>query len=79
MVAAPFCFGFLRDYTTLSASLVAYSVSTIICYLMSFKSTQNFDFSVIAERAGDFDTGEQPVALPSADSRNTTTTVQERE
>ena len=79
VVAAPFCFGFLRDYTTLSASLVAYSVSTIICYLMSFRSTQNFDFSVIAERAGDFDTGEQPVAVPSADSGNTTTTVQERD
>ncbi|QCY46745.1 MULTISPECIES: sodium:solute symporter family protein [Glutamicibacter] len=55
VVAAPFCFGFLRDYTTLSASLVAYSVSTIVCYLMSFRSKMDFDFSLIAERTGDFD------------------------
>jgi Na+/proline symporter len=62
LVAAPFCFGFLRDYTTLSASLVAYSVSTLICYFMSFRSKMDFDFSVIAERAGDFDPIEEIVA-----------------
>ena len=65
LVAAPFCFGFLRDYTTLSASLVAYSVSTLICYFMSFRSTMDFDFSVIAERAGDFDPIEEIVASAS--------------
>ncbi|WP_121866987.1 sodium:solute symporter family protein [Glutamicibacter nicotianae] len=53
--SAPFAFGFLRDYTTLSASLVAYSVSTIVCYLMSFRSKMEFDFDVIAIRTGDFD------------------------
>ena len=62
LVAAPFCFGFLRDYTTLSASLVAYSVSTLICYFMSFRSKMDFDFSVIAERAGDFDPIEEIVS-----------------
>ncbi len=76
LVAAPFCFGFLRDYTTLSASLVAYSVSTLICYFMSFRSKMDFDFSVIAERAGDFDPVEENVvsatkgAARSNDSNN---------
>lgn len=76
LVAAPFCFGFLRDYTTLSASLVAYSVSTLICYFMSFRSKMDFDFSVIAERAGDFDPVEEIVvsatkgAARSNDSNN---------
>lgn len=76
LVAAPFCFGFLRDYTTLSASLVAYSVSTLICYFMSFRSKMDFDFSVIAERAGDFDPIEEIVvsatkgAARSNDSNN---------
>lgn len=56
LASAPFVFGFLRDYTTLSASLVAYSVSTIVCYLMSFRSKMEFDFDVIAVRTGDFDT-----------------------
>lgn len=55
LLSAPFVFGFLRDYTTLSASLVAYSVSTIVCYLMSFRSKMEFDFDVIAIRTGDFD------------------------
>ncbi|MGP5689134.1 sodium:solute symporter family protein [Glutamicibacter bergerei] len=76
LVAAPFCFGFLRDYTTLSASLVAYSISTLICYFMSFRSKMDFDFSVIAERAGDFDPVEEIVvsatkgAARSNDSNN---------
>jgi len=55
VLSAPFAFGFLRDYTTLSASLIAYSVSTMVCYFMSFRSKQEFDFSIIAERTGDFD------------------------
>lgn len=55
VLSAPFAFGFLRDYTTLSASLIAYSVSTTVCYFMSFRSKQEFDFSIIAERTGDFD------------------------
>ncbi|MFK0082588.1 sodium:solute symporter family protein [Glutamicibacter sp. NPDC090743] len=55
LASAPFVFGFLRDYTTLSASLVAYSVSTIVCYLLSFRSKMEFDFDVIAVRTGDFD------------------------
>ncbi|QEE60224.1 sodium:proline symporter [Salinibacterium sp. dk2585] len=55
VASAPFVIGFLHDYTVLSGSLVAYSVSTIICYLMSFRSSQDFDFDLIKQRTGDFD------------------------
>lgn len=61
VVATPFAFGFLHDYATLSGSLVAYSVSTIVCVLMSAGSPVDFDFAVIRERTGDFDTGELAV------------------
>jgi len=61
VVAAPFTFFFLRDYTVLSASLVAYAVSFLVCYFMSFRSKQDFDFDVIKDITGDFDP-ETPVA-----------------
>ncbi|MDN5820608.1 MAG: sodium:proline symporter, partial [Brachybacterium sp.] len=51
----PFGFGFLRDYETLSGSLVAYAVSFLVCYLLSFRSKQDFDFAVIRKVTGDFD------------------------
>ena len=64
LITAPFAFGVLRDYETLSASLIAYSVSTLVCYFMSVRSKQNFDFDVIQYRTGDFDpTEEQELAL----------------
>ncbi|MGP9488928.1 sodium:solute symporter family protein [Glutamicibacter sp. 363] len=71
LVAAPFCFGFLRDYTTLTASLVAYSVSTLICYFMSFRSKEDFDFAVIAERAGDFDPVDELIATATSGADKT--------
>lgn len=55
LAAAPFTIGFLHDYPVLSASLVAYAVSTIVCAALSFRSKQNFDFDLIKERTGDFD------------------------
>ena len=55
LATLPFGFGFLRDYETLSGSLVAYSVSFLVCYLLSFRSTQDFDFAVIKKITGDFD------------------------
>jgi Na+/proline symporter len=58
LLAAPFSIGFLHDYATLSGSLVAYSVSTVICYLMSARSTESFDFALIRQRVGDFDEAE---------------------
>ncbi len=58
LVSAPFIFGFLRDYDTLTASLVAYAVSTIVCYGMSVRSSMEFDFATIARRTADYDTEE---------------------
>ena len=60
LAAAPFTIGGLvtgglRDYTVLSASLVAYAVSFLVCYFMSVKSKQNFDFEIIKDITGDFD------------------------
>ncbi|WP_269937373.1 sodium:solute symporter family protein [Arthrobacter sp. HY1533] len=55
VAAAPFAIGFLHDYAVLSGSLVAYAVSTIVCWLMCFRNTKTFDFSTIKDRIGDFD------------------------
>lgn len=64
-VMIPLGFGFLRDYATLSGSLVAYAVSFLVCYLMSFRSSQNFDFSKIRKVTGNFDE-EEAAALAAA-------------
>ena len=53
--SAPFVIGFLHDYATLSASLVAYAVSTLVCWAMSARSKHDFDFGLIRKRTGDFD------------------------
>ncbi|OFS27464.1 sodium:proline symporter [Dietzia sp. HMSC21D01] len=58
LASAPFIFGFLRDYDTLTASLVAYAVSTLVCAGMSFRSSTNFDFATIARDTADYDTEE---------------------
>ncbi|MEE6273164.1 sodium:solute symporter family protein [Georgenia sp. MJ206] len=55
VASAPFVIGFLHDYATLSGSLVAYAVSTVVCYLMSRRSSETFDFDLIKQRTGDFD------------------------
>ncbi|OUZ12818.1 sodium:proline symporter [Aeromicrobium sp. PE09-221] len=55
LVSAPFVIGFLHDYATLSASLVAYAVSTVVCWAMSVGQTERFDFALIRQRTGDFD------------------------
>ncbi|WP_258015946.1 sodium:solute symporter family protein [Streptomyces sp. AJS327] len=55
VVSAPFAIGSLHEYATLSGSLVAYSVSTILCWAMSVRQREEFDFAVIAQRTGDFD------------------------
>lgn len=59
LISAPFVIGFLHDYATLSGSLVAYAVSAIVCLAMSARSKENFDFALIKQRTGDFDTGEE--------------------
>jgi len=58
VVVAPFGFGFLHDYTVLSASLIAYAVSTIVCVALTLRNRESFDFSLIAQRTGDFDTSD---------------------
>ena len=58
LIVAPFALGAIHDYAVLSASLVAYAVSTIVCWAMSVNSDENFDFAVVARRVGDFDAPE---------------------
>ncbi|MGO1971485.1 MAG: sodium:solute symporter family protein [Propionibacteriaceae bacterium] len=55
LASAPFALGFLHDYATLSASLIAYAVSTVVCYALSVRSRVSFDFALIKQRVGDFD------------------------
>lgn len=59
VVSAPLVIGFLHDYATLSASLVAYAVSTVVCWAMSVRGGAKFDFALIAKRTGDFDETEE--------------------
>ena len=61
LAAAPWAIGTLHSYATLSASLVAYSVSTLVCVVLSWRSRSRFDFTVIAQRVGDFDPSEEHV------------------
>src|SRR5699024_538760 len=46
---------YLRDYSVLTGSLVAYAVSFLVCYLMSYRSKEDFDYDVIKKVTGDFD------------------------
>ncbi|MFF8855265.1 sodium:solute symporter family protein [Streptomyces althioticus] len=65
VVSAPFALGSLHEYATLSGSLVAYSVSTVVCWAMSVRRREGFDFSLIARRTGDFDQGPQAAQAPA--------------
>ncbi|WP_458078336.1 sodium:solute symporter family protein [Streptomyces sp. EMB26] len=65
VVAAPFALGSLHEYATLCGSLVAYSVSTVVCWAMSVPRREGFDFSLIARRTGDFDQGPQTAKAPA--------------
>ena len=49
VASAPFVIGFLHDYATLSGSLVAYAVSTLICWALSARSEEDFDFAEIEQ------------------------------
>src|SRR5699024_3893147 len=56
MVAAlSYSINYLRDFSLLTGSLVAYAVSFLVCYLMSYRSKENFDYDVIKKVTGDFD------------------------
>ncbi|MBR9856634.1 MAG: sodium:solute symporter family protein [Gammaproteobacteria bacterium] len=56
-----FATGFLREYTVLLSSLVAYGVSTLVCVVMSLMQRQEFDFDLIAQRVGNYDQGSAAV------------------
>jgi urea-proton symporter len=66
LAAAPFTLFFLRDYTVLTASLVAYAVSFLVCALLSFRSKREFDFDTVKDVTGDFDRGPIPTAAEPA-------------
>ncbi|WP_279394973.1 sodium:solute symporter family protein [Rhodococcus sp. ARC_M6] len=66
LISAPFAIGFLHDYPTLSGSLVAYAVSTVVCFAMSVNQSETFDFELIKQRTGDFD-DEDPETDPRDD------------
>ncbi|MCW8215849.1 MULTISPECIES: sodium:solute symporter family protein [Streptomyces] len=71
VVSAPFAIGSLHEYATLCGSLVAYSVSTVICWAMSVRRRDGFDFALIAQRTGDFDDGSATdTAAAGADGAN---------
>lgn len=74
VAAAPFAIGFLHTYPILSGSLIAYSVSTLVCVgLTLISKKEDFDFSVIAQRTGDFDTDSTDVvAAPETMTISTT-------
>jgi hypothetical protein len=55
------CVGFLRDYTVLLASLMAYGVSTIVCVVISLLSSSEFDFAQIDQNVINYDPA-KPVA-----------------
>lgn len=56
LASAPFTIGFLHTYPVLSGSLIAYAVSTIVCVALTLPSRKaDFDFDLIKQRTGDFD------------------------
>jgi len=66
LASAPFVLGFLRDYEALTGSLVAYAVSTVVCWAMSVRSSTDFDFAQIGRRTGDFTDAAEGSAAPGA-------------
>lgn len=65
LIMLPLGFGFLRDYPVLLASLTSYGVSAAVCTLLTLRSNERFDFSLLKERVTHFDdrsSGSQPAA-----------------
>lgn len=55
LALAFFSVGFLRDYTVLLASLMAYGVSTLVCIGISLLSSSKFDFTQIDQSVINYD------------------------
>ncbi|WP_308405595.1 sodium:solute symporter family protein [Streptomyces tardus] len=71
LASAPFAIGSLHEYATLCGSLVAYSVSTIVCWSMSVRREDSFDFALLSQRTGDFDEADAQTTTngPDCDGR----------
>ncbi|WP_313135894.1 sodium:solute symporter family protein [Paracoccus jeotgali] len=54
-VVMPFGIGFLHQYPVLTASLLAYAISMILCVALSWRSEERFDFRRISRKTGSFD------------------------
>ncbi|MEJ5020881.1 sodium:proline symporter [Ochrobactrum vermis] len=55
LIATPFAVGSISQYTVLTASLLAYAVSTLLCVGISWGNKSRFDFATIAMKTGQFD------------------------
>ncbi|MDN3270981.1 hypothetical protein [Streptomyces sp. MA15] len=66
VASAPFAVGSLHEYATRCGSLVAHSVSTVVCRAMSVRRREGVDFSLIARRTGDFGQGPGAAKAPEA-------------
>ncbi|MFG6638029.1 hypothetical protein ACGYJ8_19140 [Sulfitobacter sp. 1A12126] len=55
LVVLPFGIGFLHQYPVLTASLLAYAVSMILCVALSWAGRERFDFARISAETGNFD------------------------
>ncbi len=67
VLAAPFTIGFLHDYAVLSGWLVAYAVSTLVCFLMCFRDNATFDFdSIESALATSTNVGKRTWTLPAS-------------
>ena len=60
-ILLPNFIGFLREYIVLLGSLTAYGVSAVVCVVISLRSQERFDFSVLAERVQSFHYDDTPV------------------
>ena len=65
LICTYYFMGFLREYTVLLGSLVAYGASTIICVAISLSTKEEFDFSLIGKRVTSFQEGGEE-AQPSS-------------
>lgn len=55
LISLPLGMGFLHQYTVLSASLLAYAISAVLCVGISLAGKTDFDFDQIAQKTGNFD------------------------
>lgn len=55
LAVLPFGVGFLHQYPVLTASLLAYAVSMILCVALSWAGRERFDFARISAETGNFE------------------------